>query len=136
MRKLKCKRNPVCLVCYITLSNIGISYIYFINLYCNQVTVRKYSTRKVISLVDLTNFGVSETEKRLKKFTASLSLAYLFVQLFLFAEITRHSVEHCTCTTMAPGYISLAYLIDFRMIKLYRLPMLAKCGKAAFHFSI
>ena len=33
------------------------------------------------------------------------------------------------CTLMVPGHISLAYLIDFRMIKLYLLPMLAKYGR-------
>ena len=43
----------------------------------------------------------------------------------LLLNATRRSVEHCTQHAMAPGYISLAYLIDFRMIKLYLLPMLA-----------
>ena len=48
--------------------------------------------------------------------------------------ITRLSVEHCT---MVPSYISLAYLIDFRMIKFYLLP---KCWQSmeevAFHFNL
>ena len=44
---------------------------------------------------------------------------------------TRRSVEHSTPTPMAPRYISLAYLIYFRMIKFYPLPMLAECGKGS-----
>ena len=38
-------------------------------------------------------------------------------------------------TLIAPGYILLAYLIDFRMIKLYMLPiMLAKYGRGSISF--
>ena len=42
---------------------------------------------------------------------------------------TRRSVEHCTPHPMATGYISLAYLIDFRMIKLYLLPICWQNGR-------
>ena len=36
----------------------------------------------------------------------------------------------------APGYISLAYLIDFRMIKLYLLPGKVGMKEVAFHFNL
>ena len=45
---------------------------------------------------------------------------------------TKRSVMHSTSHADGALYISLAYLIYFRMIKFYLLPMLIECGRGSF----
>ena len=64
----------------------------------------------------------------------SMSRARLRVRNILnwhFLFNARRSVEHSTPHADGAPYISLAYLIYFRMIKFYLLPMLAKYGRGS-----
>ena len=63
-------------------------------------------------------------QKKLKHQGPSSRWHYLFLK-------TRRSVEHCTLHPMAPHYISLAYLIYFRMIKIYLIPICWQCGRGS-----